>query len=72
MNTIKLRFLMLNANNTKVCCNQQISSDMKFSFRATSDTVITWVIPNEKTKKPDSFAVTFKSHKLVRQFSIIY
>ncbi|XP_051162746.1 E3 SUMO-protein ligase RanBP2-like [Leptopilina boulardi] len=68
MNTIKLRFLMLNANNTKVCCNQQISSDMKFSFRATSDTVITWVIPNEKTKKPDSFAVTFKSHKLAQKF----
>lgn len=62
-----MRFLMLTENNSKVCCNQPISSDMKFSFRATSDTVITWVIPNEKTKKADSFAVTFKSHKLVRE-----
>lgn len=66
--TIKMRFLMLNTSNSQIICNQQISWDMKFFFRATSDTVITWVIPNEKTKKSDSFAVNFKNQKSAKEF----
>lgn len=63
----KMRLIMLTENNSKLSCNHPILADSKFSFRATSDTVVNWVVPNtSNTKKHDSFAIAFKTHKQVR------
>ena len=57
-----MRLLMIMENNSRICCNQPIDAGMKFSFRATSDTVINWIIPNNnKPTKPESLVITFKT-----------
>ncbi|XP_033209269.1 E3 SUMO-protein ligase RanBP2 isoform X2 [Belonocnema kinseyi] len=66
---VKMRLIMLTENNTKLSCNHPIFADSKFSFRATSDTVVNWIVPNTSNpKKHDSFAIAFKTHEQGKEF----
>jgi E3 SUMO-protein ligase RanBP2 len=66
----KARLLMRREQIFKLCCNQLISPDLKFSKLPKSETALSWAGPDfsENEMKTETLAIRFKTAELTQEF----